>query len=201
MRLRPRRAPRRSVPPRRHASTRTKPIAAPACLPSVASARRRIAWPSRRARPIRFSGGQSRRAGSSAGKACGKGSTARRKGKDDDPDVPPPRPIYREQEAQRAAERETRREAEQARLESQRGKVAAEREAKLRKIEERRVEDARRAKAAPENAPASAPSASANMPKRQEDRPAPKSDYEYSSRPRGGESRRGSTSGESGGEK
>ena len=59
---------------------------------------------------------------------------------------------FREQEAQRAAQREKRLADEQAKLENQRGKVAAEREAKLRQIDERRREDARRAAAAPENA-------------------------------------------------
>jgi hypothetical protein len=79
---------------------------------------------------------------------------ARRAAKDKDDEVG--RPVaeanYRGQEAQRAAEREKRQADEQAKLEIQRGKVAAEREAKLRKIEERRLEDAKRAAAAPENA-------------------------------------------------
>ncbi len=79
---------------------------------------------------------------------------ARRAAKDKDDEVG--RPVaeanYRGQEAQRAAEREKRQADEQAKLEIQRGKVAAEREAKLRKIEERRLEDAKRAAASPENA-------------------------------------------------
>jgi len=72
--------------------------------------------------------------------------------KDDEVGRPVAEANYREQEAQRAAEREKRQADGQAKLESQRGKVAAEREAKLRKIEERRLEDAKRAAAAPENA-------------------------------------------------
>ncbi len=72
--------------------------------------------------------------------------------KDDEVGRPVAEANYRGQEAQRAAEREKRQADEQAKLEIQRGKVAAEREARLRKIEERRLEDARRAAAVPENA-------------------------------------------------
>ena len=72
--------------------------------------------------------------------------------KDDEVGHPVAEANYRGQEAQRAAEREKRQADEQAKLEIQRGKVAAEREARLRKIEERRLEDARRAAAVPENA-------------------------------------------------
>lgn len=74
------------------------------------------------------------------------------KDKDDEAGRPAAEPNYREAEAQRAAKREKRQADEQARLDSRRDKVAAERGAKLRKIEERRREDARRAAAAPENA-------------------------------------------------
>ncbi len=72
--------------------------------------------------------------------------------KDDEVGRPVAEANYRGQEAQRAAEREKRQADEQAKLEIQRGKVAAEREARLRKIEERRLEDAGRAAAVPENA-------------------------------------------------